>query len=302
MQTLREAILEETDFVKEAKNTEQFRQFVEGNPELSGRVTAPKVYPAASASRVLTLERLYGVALTDLEAVRAVTPEPELALIVALNTWVMSVLTNEWFHADVHAGNLLVLNDGRVAFIDFGIVGRIPEATALAMVEFVRAFPAGDMSAVAGALQRMGFTGSDVDVDSFAADLKDVLDSIENIDPNAVSEIDESQLNKLVASVAKVADNYGIRFPREFALLVKQVLYFDRYTRLLAPGLDVMNDDRMAMNRPPPTTAPMVSLEGAQGEGVDVQTDGDVVQVQVLSESESRQKPREGSAGAADAE
>ena len=68
MQTLREAILEETDFVKEAKNTEQFRQFVEGNPELSGRVTAPKVYPAASASRVLTLERLYGVALTDLEA------------------------------------------------------------------------------------------------------------------------------------------------------------------------------------------------------------------------------------------
>ena len=68
MQTLREAILEETDFVKEAKNTEQFRQFVEENPELSGRVTAPKVYPAASASRVLTLERLYGVALTDLEA------------------------------------------------------------------------------------------------------------------------------------------------------------------------------------------------------------------------------------------
>ena len=65
---------------------------------------------------------------------------------------------------------------------------------------------------------------------------------------------------------------------------------------------DVMNDDRMAMNRPPPTTAPMVSLEGAQGEGVDVQTDGDVVQVKVLSESESRQKPREGSAGAADAE
>ena len=82
----------------------------------------------------------------------------------------------------------------------------------------------------------------------------------------------------------------------------KQVLYFDRYTRLLAPGLDVMNDDRMAMNRPPPTTAPMVSLEGAQGEGVDVQTDGDVVQVQVLSESEPRQKSREGSAGAADAE
>ena len=48
--------------------------------------------------------RLYGVPLTDLETVRKYTDEPELALIVALNTWVQSVLTNEWFHADVHAG------------------------------------------------------------------------------------------------------------------------------------------------------------------------------------------------------
>merc|ERR1719183_1819784 len=57
--------------------------------------------------------------MADLEQVRKYQPEPELALIVALNTWVQSVLTNEWFHADVHAGNLLMLTDGRVAFIDF---------------------------------------------------------------------------------------------------------------------------------------------------------------------------------------
>ena len=70
---------------------------------------------------------------------RAYTPQPELALIVALNTWVSSVLTNEWFHADVHAGNLLVLTDGRVAFIDFGIVGALPRKTSEAMLDFVRA-------------------------------------------------------------------------------------------------------------------------------------------------------------------
>ena len=64
--------------------------------------------------------------------------------------------------------------------------------------------------------------------------------------------VDETQLNRLVASVAKIASNYGIRFPREFALLVKQVLYFDRYTRLLAPDLDVLSDERLSMNRAPP--------------------------------------------------
>merc|ERR1719387_2871568 len=64
----------------------------------------------------------------------------------------------------------------------------------------------------------------------------------------AVSAVDETQLNRAVAAVGRVAEGYGIRFPREFALLIKQVLYFDRYTTLLAPGLDVLNDERLSMN------------------------------------------------------
>jgi len=252
VKTLREAILEETDFVLEAKRTTQFRQFLQRSPDLAGAVTSPKVYPEASSAKVMTLERLYGVPLTDLEAVRSVTPNPELALILALNTWVTSVLVNEWFHADVHAGNLLVLRDGRVAFIDFGIVGSIPQSTATAMMDFVQSYALNDIDGIASAIQRMGFTAKDIDVRAFAVDLRDALASMQAIDPNMVSAgaVDETQLNALVSSVAKISESYGIRFPREFALLVKQVLYFDRYTRLLAPDLDVLSDDRIAMNRP----------------------------------------------------
>ena len=253
VEVLRAAILEEVDFELEAKRTEQFAEFLARSPELAGVVTVPAVYRESSATRVLTLERLYGVPLTDLESVRKYTPDPELAIIVALNTWIQSVLTNEWFHADVHAGNLLVLEDGRVAFIDFGIVGSIPAKTANAMLAFVRAFPAGDMEGIAAALSDMGFTKEGVDVASFARDLQEVLDSVEAMPPVdrlAEGAVDETQLNRLVASFAKVADGYGIRFPREFALLLKQVLYFDRYTKILAPDLDVMSDERMAMNIP----------------------------------------------------
>ncbi len=255
--TLRGAILEEIDFELEATRTEQFATFLERTPELVGLVTVPKVYRQASATRVLTLERLYGVPLADLESVRQYAPQPELALIVALNTWVSSVLTNEWFHADVHAGNLLVLTDGRVAFIDFGIVGNIPRKTADAMLDFVRAFPQGDMNGVGLALEQMGFTKelSPQQSADFARDLGEVFSSMDSMVESAasaggvVSAVDETQLNRAVAAVGKVADGYGIRFPREFALLIKQVLYFDRYTTLLAPGLDVMNDERLSMNR-----------------------------------------------------
>ena len=68
--TLRGAILEEIDFKLEATRTEQFADFLERSPELQGLVTVPKVYRQASADRVLTLERLYGVPLTDLDSVR----------------------------------------------------------------------------------------------------------------------------------------------------------------------------------------------------------------------------------------
>ena len=98
----------------------------------------------------------------------------------------------------------------------------------------------------------MGFTKEGVDTRAFAVDLKEVLDSAQAMPIEELQEgvLDETQLNRLVASIAKVADGYGIRFPREFALLVKQVLYFDRYTRLLAPDLDILADERLMSNMP----------------------------------------------------
>merc|ERR1719517_47830 len=118
------------------------------------------------------------------------------------------------------------------------------------------------MNGVAAALANMGFTDRDVDVEAFARDLGEVLSSVEAVDAEQVAAgmVDETQLNRLVASVAKVATGYGIRFPREFALLVKQVLYFDRYTRLLAPDLDVLADERLMANQQtggPPDFPPM---------------------------------------------
>ena len=183
------------------------------------------------------------------------------------------------FHADVHAGNLLALSDGRVAFIDFGIVGRIPPATAEGMLDFVRAFPLGDMGGVAAALTKMGFTKdmSDAEAERFARQLQEVLEAVEDVDPNQLANgvVDDSSLNRLVASVGEVADGNGIRFPREFALLVKQVLYFDRFTKILAPELDVMADERMVMNKPPPEATPAVA--GVVEPTADVVIDAEVL-------------------------
>jgi aarF domain-containing kinase len=79
-------MLEEVDFYKEAANIEAFRRYLEATG-LTGQATAPKVYQYCSTRQVLTMQRLYGVPLTDLDSIRSLVTSPESSLITALNVW-----------------------------------------------------------------------------------------------------------------------------------------------------------------------------------------------------------------------
>ena len=116
---IRESMLDELDFKKEIGNIDNFRAFLQLH-DISD-ATAPLPYPAASSALVLTMQYLRGVPLVDLAGMRRYTVNPEATLVSALRTWALSVSLNDKFHADLHAGNMLILEDGRVGFIDFGI-------------------------------------------------------------------------------------------------------------------------------------------------------------------------------------
>ncbi|WCJ20107.1 Protein kinase superfamily protein [Euphorbia peplus] len=260
---IRESMLEEVDFYKEAANVESFRNYIEAMG-LTRQATAPKVYHHCSTQRVLTMERLYGVPLTDLDSISSLVSSPETSLITALNVWFGSLLACESFHADVHAGNLWVLRDGRIGFLDFGIVGRISPKTWSAMEVFLSSISTEEYKSMASALIEMGATSKDVDVNAFANDLDKIFSSMQQLDTEVVVAtardantnatavsanlvVDERQMNALFLDVIRVSESYGLRFPREFALLLKQLLYFDRYTRLLAPNMNMLQDQRITI-------------------------------------------------------
>ncbi|CAN8298188.1 unnamed protein product [Cochlearia groenlandica] len=260
---IRESMLEEVDFNKEAQNIDSFKRYLE-TMGLSGQATAPRVYKHCSSRRVLTMERLYGVPLTDLDSIRSLVSSPENSLITALNVWFGSLLACESFHADVHAGNLWLLRDGRIGFLDFGIVGRISPKTWGAMEVFLTSISTEDYESMASALIQMGATNRDVDDKAFARDLKKMFSSIQELDTEILVAtargtnsdtttvaanvvVDERQMNALFLDLVRVSESYGLKFPREFALLIKQLLYFDRYTRLLAPNLNMLQDQRISM-------------------------------------------------------
>lgn len=234
-----ETIVEETDFYKEAKNISEFNSFLNDYGE--DRVIVPKVYSAASTLRVLTMSRLYGVPLTDLASIKKYTKEPEETLITALNTWFASLMYCGFFHADVHAGNLMVLTNGQIAFLDFGIVGRMTQTMWNALMDFTQAIGREDFSLMARALKDLNATDKEVDIDKFAKSLKELFHDFNNISIEAMNpeQISEAQINELMMNLVSVAEENGLRFPREFALLFKQMLYFDRYVQILAPDLNI---------------------------------------------------------------
>eukprot|EP00429_Kryptoperidinium_foliaceum_P029625 CAMPEP_0176153288 /NCGR_PEP_ID=MMETSP0120_2-20121206/78299_1 /TAXON_ID=160619 /ORGANISM="Kryptoperidinium foliaceum, Strain CCMP 1326" /LENGTH=525 /DNA_ID=CAMNT_0017490331 /DNA_START=57 /DNA_END=1634 /DNA_ORIENTATION=+ len=256
---IRSSMLEELDFEKEARNTEEFRRFLAQN-QLLNVATAPKVFREFTTKKVFTMERLEGISMLDEDTIGKVTKDPEMgqqAIITALNVWTTSVMKMPFFHADVHGGNLLLLNDGRVGFIDFGIVGRVSDKTFQAVNELSTALSLADYRGMAQALCNMGATDETVDIDKFARDIEGVMNRMANVQTDiSVAQLndgsmagqvslDENEITSLLLEMVDVTEDNGLKLPREFGLLVKQSLYFDRYLKILAPELDVVNDSRV---------------------------------------------------------
>jgi aarF domain-containing kinase len=246
------SMMEECDFLREAANIESFREYLDDT--LNRNAAVPRVYPELSTARVLTMERFFGAPLTDAAGLRRCTDDPEELLLNALNTWFGSLMHCRTFHADLHAGNLMALRDGRIGFIDFGIVGRIREETWRAMFALAEGLPKGDFKAVAEGLATMGATREGVDTERLATDLEALfrrLDLAPGAPGGAADHLvydeppEDEDLNRALMELVAVGRRHGIRFPREFTLLVKQFLYFDRYIRMLAPGLALFGDARV---------------------------------------------------------
>jgi aarF domain-containing kinase len=229
------------------------------------------VYLDYTTKKVMVLERLHGVSLLDDTTVQRITQSHAATgtntILTALNIWSMSVTSMPWFHADVHAGNLLLLHDGRVGFIDFGIVGRISPKVLNSVSELSTALALNDSQGMARALCNMGATDAAVDIVRFGNDLDRILQRMSRVQPDVtvvamadgsvrgLMDVNEAEVTDLMLELVQVTENNGLKLPREFGLLVKQALYFDRYLKVLAPNVDVLTDTRVMIGGKPRTVA-----------------------------------------------
>lgn len=246
-------MLAETDFIAEANNLKDFHQFLTDSNNT--KVTAPIVIDGLTRKRLLTMTRLQGVSMIDIHAMKAYTNNPQQVMTDTLNTWFASLTQAKSFHADLHAGNLMLLTDGRIGFLDFGIVGQIHARTWQACLGMMNAMQYQDYELMARHMVDMGMThqAEQVNIKRLAMDLQTLIKAFKAMENAKIKTVNEvnldslNEVNRMMLEIAEIGKRHGIRLPRDFALLTKQMLYFDRFMSVLAPNMDIFADSRIHM-------------------------------------------------------
>jgi len=161
-------IFEEMDYAREASNCERFREMYAEDGDagvgLAGLVRAPRVVASLSGARVLTMEWVEGVRLTDVSVMRARGIVPNEVLDRGVRASLHQLLSAGFMHVDPHPGNLLVARNGGLTYLDFGMTVEVPIETRRAMIRGLVGFVNRDARGLVDDLKAMDFLPSGVDV------------------------------------------------------------------------------------------------------------------------------------------
>jgi predicted unusual protein kinase regulating ubiquinone biosynthesis (AarF/ABC1/UbiB family) len=228
----------ELDFGLEADNMREFNRIM--LTEGQTRVAAPRVVAELTTRRVLVMERFYGHRVDDVEHLKGATGDVEERLLLGMRAWFQCLILHGFFHGDVHAGNLMALTDGRIGFLDFGIVGRFSPERRQQVTDYLLAFAIGDFQKLANTMVAMG------SIDPSAIDMPALSESLRlAYEPVLSNTASPAKYADIIPTILRTGVKHGMRLPREFVLVAKQMLYFDRYAKLLAPDLNVFRDPRI---------------------------------------------------------
>jgi len=223
-------IRRELDFTLESSNVERFRNNFKG----TSSIVIPQIFWNQSTSRVLTLERLEGIPIDETEKIKAKGhSEKEIARLL-VDAYLMQIFEHGLFHADPHPGNILVLPGGRLALLDFGIVGRIrPEMMQINASIFL-ALVKRDYDRLVEEVLKVGLVTDESQIRGFREDL------IDFIEPYYGRDLTQIEVGKIVSEAIQLANAYHIRFPLDLVLLGKTLATVEGVARQLDPHLNLL--------------------------------------------------------------
>ena len=207
-------IHEEMDYDAEAHNADRFRH----NFRNWSNVYVPKIFWNATTRKVLTMEFIHGTKVTDLEAQHRQNIAPEKVNRLLIKTYLKQLLEDGFFHADPHPGNLLVMSDGRLAFFDFGMVGRITPELQAKMIDAFFHVVGKDPAGIAQDLIDLDFLkpGTNPNI------VRPVVEKMFEFHLNL--KLKDVNFKELTYDLADVMYDYPFRLPSNFTYIMRALM------------------------------------------------------------------------------
>ncbi len=224
-------IYNELDMFIEAGNLDRFVK----NFKDSTEIHIPKVFWELSSKSVLTMEYVEGVKMDQVEAIRKMGLDPREIARLGLRAFSRQLMEFGFFHADPHPANTIVMPDGRVGIIDFGITGYLDDAMMHHVAHLLLGFAEHDYAMVMEALQDAGIIHEDMkDIVMFQSDLKDACETFYGRNLSTIT------VRDVYDRVMQLILKYHLKLPRNLLLLMKTLIQTEALGKILESDASIL--------------------------------------------------------------
>lgn len=224
-------IFEEMNYLQEGENAAKFNEFYGHLPE----IYVPKIYWDYTGRRVLTMEWINGTKLTRIKEIQAQGIDATHLVEVGVQCSLQQLLEHGFFHADPHPGNLLAMEDGRLAYLDFGMMSQIQPYQRYGLIEAVVHLVNRDFEALADDYVKLDFLTPETD-------LSPIIPALANVFNNALgASVAELNFKKITDDMSAIMYEFPFRVPAYYALIIRSMVTLEGIAINIDPDFKVLS-------------------------------------------------------------
>ncbi|MDY0095536.1 MAG: AarF/ABC1/UbiB kinase family protein [Candidatus Vecturithrix sp.] len=236
IQEFDKAIHRELDYTIEAQNIIRFRH----NFEHDRTVYVPRVYRDFSTRNVLVIEFVEGTKISELK--NSAEEKSRIAR-NGFRSILKQIFIDGFFHGDPHPGNLFVMENLAIAFLDFGMMGRLDQEMKDELADLLIAVIHQDVKQIAEILANIGTQTEKINMRVFRNDVSDILDRYYGVPLHQI------ELGKVTREMMEVALKHHVKIPPDYTLMIKALLTIESIGKQLDPNLNAIEEARPMVTR-----------------------------------------------------
>lgn len=229
-QEMADSLHRELDYRIEARYIDRFRH----NFRDDSLVKIPLVYWPYTSRRVLTMEYVDGTKVSDLATPEKLGIDTYDLAVHGARAFMKQVLEDGFFHGDLHPANILITPDGRIAYLDFGIVGQVPEEARETIAQILMGIIRQDAELIVEKLAELGVKIPRELIPQMREELRDIIDHYYG------RTLGEVQIDVIGREFLSLIYRNKIRIPKDYALLVKALVTIEGVAKKLYPQINIL--------------------------------------------------------------